>query len=58
MQLAISNRQAKAKIRNFKTILSNLITNEKSGYETISFSTIFINSITLLGLAKSNCKTI
>lgn len=58
MQLAISNRQAEAEIGSFRAILSNRIIDERSGDEVIPFSATPVNSITLLGLAKSSRQTI
>lgn len=58
MQLAINNRQAKAKIENFRAILSNPITNKRSRDKAVSLSATPVNFTTLLGLAKSSRQTI
>lgn len=58
LQLAISNKQAEAEIRNFRAILSDLIIDKKSGDEVIPFSATFVNSTTLLRLAKNSYQTI
>lgn len=58
MRLVISNRQVEAEIESFRVILSNPITEEKSGDEVIPLSTTPVNSATPLGLAKSSRQTI
>lgn len=58
MQLIISNKQVEAEIESFRAILSNPITEERSGEEFIPLSTTLVNSATPLGLAKSSCQTI
>lgn len=58
MRLAISNRQAEAEIGSFRAILSDPITDERSGDEAILLSATPVNSTTPLGLAKSSRQTI